>query len=93
MTSSEMHGYGDEEPFNLYDFLVNSLTSLTFGGVVWATGYGLVAALHFGLAYFGLVMPIQPLLATAINIALIGGPILAGLLAAWITYRKVSRME
>lgn len=85
--------YSHGPSISFTDFLISALTALVFGGVTWGAGYGLVAALNFAGAYFQIGPPPNELLASAIQIGYVAGPILAGLIVAIVTYRWVSRLQ
>lgn len=91
MTEAEMHDH--EMRHNSSDYLISLLGALTFGGVGWAVGYGLVEAARFGLAYFELALPESGTLADMIYTGFIAFPILLGLFVAWRSYAKLISLE
>ena len=86
---SEQEHYGPP----LIDVLISALGALVIGGVVWAGGFGTVAALNYAGQMFQIYPPANQLIATAIQIGYIAGPILAGLLAAWLSYRFLLKLD
>ena len=77
----------------LMDVFISLLGALVLGGVVWAGGYGTVAAINFAGQMFQIYPPANPFIATGVQIGFVAGPILAGLLAAWLAYRFLLNLE
>lgn len=75
------------------DIFISLLGALVIGGVVWAGGYGTVAAINYAGPMFQIYPPANSLIATAIQIGFIAGPILAGLAAAWLAYRFLLKLD
>lgn len=75
------------------DVLISLLGALALGGIVWAGGYGTVAALNFAGQTFEIYPPANPLIATAIQVGYVAVPILAGLTAAWLAYRFLLKLD
>ena len=91
MTEADMHGQEQGRDFN--DVLISLLGALTFGGVGWAVGFGIVEATRYGLTYFESALPDAGLLASAINIGFVAFPILLGLFSAWRSYAKLISLD
>jgi Na+/glutamate symporter len=75
------------------DVFISMLGALVIGGVVWAGGFGTVAALNYAGEMFQIYPPANQLINTAIQIGYVAGPILAGLLAAWLAYRFLLKLD
>lgn len=87
--SNEQENYGPP----LIDVFVCALGALVIGGVVWAGGYGIVVGIDYAAQQFGVYPPANALINTAIRSAYVVGPILAGLLAAWRSYRFLLNLD
>jgi hypothetical protein len=91
---SEVHANEHElsgPPFT--DVLISGLGALVIGGVVWAGGFGTVAAINYAGETFGIYPPANDLINGAIQTGYIAGPILAGLVAAWLAYRFLLNLD
>jgi hypothetical protein len=91
---SEVHTNEHElsgPPFT--DVLISGLGALVIGGVVWAGGFGTVAAINYAGETFGIYPPANDLINGAIQTGYIAGPILAGLVAAWFAYRFLLNLD
>lgn len=75
------------------DVFISILGATVIGGVVWAGGYGTMAAINYAGQMFQIYPPANPLIATGIQIGFVAGPILVGLLAAWLAYRFLLKLE
>ncbi len=75
------------------DILISMLEALMIGSTVWAGGYGAVALINYAGQVFQIYPPANSLIATAIQTGYIAGPILAGLLAAWLAYRFLLKLD
>lgn len=75
------------------DVFISTLGALVIGGVVWAGGFGSVAAINYAGELLQMYPPANPLIATAIQIGYVAGPILAGLVAAWLSYRFLLKLD
>ncbi len=75
------------------DVFISLLGAIVIGGVVWAGGYGAVAAINYAGQIFQIYPPANSLINAAIQIGFIAGPILAGLLAAWLAYRFLLKLD
>ncbi|HLD93935.1 MAG TPA: hypothetical protein VI703_07015 [Anaerolineales bacterium] len=87
--TNEGQQYGP--PFT--DVLISLLGAVVVGGVVWAGGFGTVAAIHYAGQVFQIYPPANQLINTVIQSGFVAGPILAGLLAAWLTYRFLLKLD
>ena len=77
----------------LQDVLVSVLGALVIGGVVWGSGVGVVAGINYGAALLEIYPPANEMINTAIQAGYVAGPILAGLLAAWLSYRFLLKLD
>jgi hypothetical protein len=75
------------------DVFISMLGALVIGGVVWAGGFGTVAALNYAGEIFQIYPPANQLINTTIQTGYVAGPILAGLLAAWLAYRFLLKLD
>jgi hypothetical protein len=75
------------------DVLISILGALVIGGIVWAGGYGSVAAINYAGQMFQIYPPANQLIASGIQIGYFAGPILAGLLAAWLAYQFLLKLD
>jgi len=75
------------------DVLISALGALVIGGVVWAGGYGTVLAINYAGETFGIYPPDNALINGAITTGYVVGPILAGLLASWLSYRFLLKLD
>lgn len=75
------------------DIFISLLGALVIGGVVWAGGFGTVEALNYAGQVVQVYPPANELMNTAIQIGFVAGPILAGLLAAWLAYRFLLKLD
>jgi hypothetical protein len=75
------------------DVFISMLGALVVGGVVWAGGFGTVAALNYAGEMLQIYPPANELINSGIQIGFTAGPILAGLLAAWLTYRFLLKLD
>lgn len=75
------------------DVLISVLGAVIIGGVVWAGGFGTVAGINYAAQQFGIYPPANQLINTAIQTGYVVGPILAGLLAAWLSYRFLLNLD
>jgi hypothetical protein len=75
------------------DVVISALGALVIGGVIWAGGFGTVAAINFAAATFGIYPPANPLINGAITTGYLVVPILAGLGAAWFSYRFLLNLD
>ena len=75
------------------DVFISLLGALVIGCVVWAGGYGTVAAINYAGQMLQIYPPANSLIATAIQIGYIAGPILVGLVAAWLAYRFLLKLD
>lgn len=75
------------------DVFISLMGALVIGGVVWAGGFGTVAAINYAGQMLQIYPPVNPLINTAIQVGFIAGPILAGLLAAWLAYRFLLKLD
>jgi hypothetical protein len=85
----ESHQYSP--PFT--DVLISLLGALVIGGVVWAGGFGTVAAINYAGEVFQIYPPANDLINTGIQIGFVAVPILAGLTAAWLAYRFLLKLD
>lgn len=91
MTDVEMHDH--DLPRDASDYLIALLGALTFGGVAWAVGFGLVEGTRFGLEYFEIALPASGLVTVAISVAFVAFPVLLGLFSAWRSYVKLISLD
>ncbi|MEX2144175.1 MAG: hypothetical protein WD740_06230 [Anaerolineales bacterium] len=75
------------------DVFISVLGALVIGAVIWAGGYGTVLTLNFAGEAFGIYPPANSLIANAIQIGYVAVPILAGLMAFWISYRFLLKLD
>jgi hypothetical protein len=75
------------------DVFISLLGALVVGGIVWAGGFGTVAAINYAGQAFQIYPPANELINTVIQIGFVAGPILVGLLAAWLTYRLLLKLD
>ncbi|MCW5876787.1 MAG: hypothetical protein KIS85_07885 [Anaerolineales bacterium] len=85
--STEQHG----PP--LMDVVISVLGALVVGGVIWAGGFGTFWGVDYLTEMFGIYPPDNLLLNGAIRAAFTGIPILAGLGAAWFSYRFLLKLD
>ena len=77
----------------LMDVVISALGALVIGGLVWAGGYGTVAALNYAGEAFGIYPPASGLINNATQFGYVAVPILAGLAATWISYRFLLKLD
>lgn len=87
--SNEQEHYGPPAT----DVFISALGALVIGGVVWAGGYGTVAGINYAAEQFAIYPPANQLINSAILTGYVAGPILAGLLAAWLSYRFLINLD
>ena len=75
------------------DIFISVLGALVVGGVIWAGGFGTVVAINYAGQMFQIYPPGNELISTGIQFGFVAGPILAGLLAAWLTYRFLLKLD
>lgn len=75
------------------DVFISALGALVIGGVVWGGGAATVAGINYGAELLGIYPPANDLINGAILTGFTVGPILVGLLAAWIAYRFLLNLD
>ena len=75
------------------DVFISALGALVIGGTVWAGGYGTVLAINYAAETFGIYPPANALINGAIQTGFLVGPILAGLVAFWLSYRFLLKLD
>lgn len=75
------------------DMFISALGALVIGGIVWAGGYGTVLAINYGAEMLGIYPPANPLINSAIQTGFLVGPILAALVAFWLSYRFLLKLD
>lgn len=75
------------------DVFISAMGALVIGSVIWAGGYLTVLGINYGLETFGLALPANPLINGAIQTSFVAVPILAGLVAAWLSYRFLLKLD
>ncbi len=75
------------------DVIISLLGAIVIGGIVWAGGYGTVAAVNYAGQTFQIYPPANPLINTLIQIGFVAGPVLAALLATWLAYRFLIKLD
>jgi hypothetical protein len=88
----DMHEPEHYEP-PAQDVFISALGALVIGALVWAGGYGTVLAIDFAGQTFGFYPPANPLINGAITTGYLVGPILAGLVAFWLSYRFLLKLD
>ena len=91
MSENTHEGHQYSPPFT--DVLISLLGALVIGGVVWAGGFGTVAAINYAGEALQIYPPANELVKTGIQIGFVAGPILAGLIAAWLAYRFLLKLD
>lgn len=91
MSEGEMQSENIAGP-SASDAIISMLAAAVIGITVWAGGVGTVAALNYAGEYFEIYPPANELINTIIQTGYVAVPILAGLGAAWFTYRFVIRL-
>ncbi|MEX2161339.1 MAG: hypothetical protein WD751_05425 [Anaerolineales bacterium] len=89
-TTNEGHEQYGPPPMDVF---ISLLGALVVGGVVWAGGVGAVAGLNYLGTMFAITPPDNALINGAIQTGFVAGPILIGLLAAWLTYRFLLKLD
>lgn len=93
MTEAKMNDHSEHYGPPPMDMFICFLGALVIGGIVWAGGYGTVAAINYAGQTFGIYPPANELINGAIQTGYVAGPILAGLLATWLSYRFLLKLD
>ncbi|MBX3047801.1 MAG: hypothetical protein KIT46_07775 [Anaerolineales bacterium] len=75
------------------DVLISALGALVIGAVIWAGGFATFWGVDYLTSMFGIYPPADQLLNSAIRGAFVGIPILAGLGAAWASFRFLLKLD
>jgi hypothetical protein len=90
--TTETHDNGHYGPPPM-DVFISLLGAIVIGAVIWAGGFGTVLAINYGGEMLGIYPPANPLINTAIQIGYMAVPILAGVAAAWFSYRFLLNLD
>ncbi|MEX1247035.1 MAG: hypothetical protein WEA61_01015 [Anaerolineales bacterium] len=88
--TNENHEHYGPPPMDVF---ISLLGALVIGGVVWAGGAASVVGLNYAGEMLGISPPANPLINGAIQTGFVVGPVLVGLLAAWLSYRFLLRLD